>query len=863
VRNNVSIYGDENFSDSVSDDLQSLKSTADSAIDGINKIKNASNKSGSNKSASSNSANNSSGHQNAATNTGVNPNPNAGVGTAGSANAASSGAGAASGTASGAASSTAGGAAAGASTGAAAGSAAGGAAAGASTGAAAGSVAGPVGAAVGATVAVAGKPILKAIIVILVVLILVFSFTIMNLPRVIFGAIFDLFSFEEEIITVQDGATEIISEAYSAAYESIMALTLYNPEYDLELTQQNLIDLSGGATNVDMAYLMAAYSVSMQNLDGATGNDLKDKLRQVKNSLYRKETAVAVAQKPVPLEVPLYGDPYSVTVAVTPAVRAEVYYVIDGYKNISNTEGTRLPIYQPTRVTVVNDDGSTSVEDYRQLVENRYVYYSPSDSLRVPIMKAVRVQVPITPVTEVVTAYKEIGTTTITTSDPLPLYHEKEFDVLVSENQTETQTHLVEVGTVTHSIEMRDVKYIQATILPLNRNDLNEALGLDLNGIFYQPKFSSNPPTTNLKAVSDMTEKYLLLLKEQGIIINTGSGVPSGVPVAPPDLSAIAPDLIIEEMSDNRKLLIEIGAALCGKVPYFLGGGHGDNYGAGGLYFPAGWNDAWNNVEATVKSGGKAGQTRPLGLDCSGYVKWVYKTAFGYELFSSWAITDNMLSDQYTNRVDINDLRPGDLGVSDSHVAIYVGKNSAGKRMWMHSRDYDKPNGQDIWIATYYPEGHPDGFTHYRRVRAVEAELEGDNLRQEADLMTRLGLAASTTSDYDYTLPEYEWIAQLANQPESAPVTYSKTLKIKYYCQCPECSGSETTPLTQTGKEYRVGVVASKELETGSVVSLFGKLFTVDDEYIGAEDDVIYVYIPNHDLFSKLATRVVSVPVYR
>lgn len=71
------------------------------------------------------------------------------------------------------------------------------------------------------------------------------------------------------------------------------------------------------------------------------------------------------------------------------------------------------------------------------------------------------------------------------------------------------------------------------------------------------------------------------------------------------------------------------------------------------------------------------------GLDCSGFVKWVYWTALGEEpaFSSTWSITES----NETKLVEISyeELQPGDIGLrrtSDSgHTGIY-----AGNGMWIH-----------------------------------------------------------------------------------------------------------------------------------------------------------------------------------
>jgi len=323
----------------------------------------------------------------------------------------------------------------------------------------------------------------------------------------------------------------------------------------------------------------------------------------------------------------------------------------------------------------------------------------------------------------------------------------------------------------------------------------------------------------------------------------------SNLSIEAPDIQALYPGLIIPPCSDNRLFLLEIGASLVGKVPYFFGGNHGSNY------CHPGWNEEWNTEIRTVTGGSKAGQKLPFGLDCSGFVKWTYATAFGADIFGRSDYTGTMLNSSLTYPITADQLLPGDLGLSDGHVGIFAGYNKAGKRVWLHSRGY-MGDEDDIAFSTH------SGLVHFRRVAAVAERLEGNDLRQEADLMTRLGIAGADKSAIDYTDPEYQWIAHLQDQPAQSLIKYQKEFEIKYYCMCPDCTGKETRGLTSSGQQYRTGIVASKDLPIGTKIGLYGKIFTVQDTVQNAEANTIYVYLPQHRLLSVVRNRKLNIPVY-
>ena len=128
----------------------------------------------------------------------------------------------------------------------------------------------------------------------------------------------------------------------------------------------------------------------------------------------------------------------------------------------------------------------------------------------------------------------------------------------------------------------------------------------------------------------------------------------------------------------TRKELINIAKSINGKVPYFWGGKSN-----------AGFNPQWGRPTKVTAGVSRTTRTlRPFGLDCSGYVDWVYKTAgFG-----------NILNDGTTGQwnnsypIEPQELKIGDLAFKQppswagiNHIGIYIGISSAGERLFIHS----------------------------------------------------------------------------------------------------------------------------------------------------------------------------------
>ena len=117
-----------------------------------------------------------------------------------------------------------------------------------------------------------------------------------------------------------------------------------------------------------------------------------------------------------------------------------------------------------------------------------------------------------------------------------------------------------------------------------------------------------------------------------------------------------------EELSFTRRYTISVAKALIGKVPYEWGGKSSK----------AGYDSSW----WTLQTNGKQ-----KGLDCSGFVQWVFRTA-GLSCWNSISSTQQILKNTTTITKDA--LIPGDLGLLNNgnainHVGIYIGDG-----YWIH-----------------------------------------------------------------------------------------------------------------------------------------------------------------------------------
>jgi cell wall-associated NlpC family hydrolase len=152
-------------------------------------------------------------------------------------------------------------------------------------------------------------------------------------------------------------------------------------------------------------------------------------------------------------------------------------------------------------------------------------------------------------------------------------------------------------------------------------------------------------------------------------------------------------NLLPEDISEDRRAVIEFALSSVGKVPYYWGG-KASRAGYEG-------NQFGSLVGADIKG-------RVLkGLDCSGWINWVYWSALGqrlpYESTSGLAVLGSKISrDQ---------LQPGDIVVrtgEDAHVIMFLGWTEDGKILCIHESSAGVNN---VTVATrdaYWP--------YYRRL---------------------------------------------------------------------------------------------------------------------------------------------------
>jgi len=211
----------------------------------------------------------------------------------------------------------------------------------------------------------------------------------------------------------------------------------------------------------------------------------------------------------------------------------------------------------------------------------------------------------------------------------------------------------------------------------------------DMEFVMSKLRFNDEQCSWSRRLVSNFTEQYPYLAQQYGEL--TQEEINKLIKNAP------------EFSSKLQEKLYETALSIVGRVKYFWGGKSS-----------AGWNDKWGEPTLVTFPGNETtGKYIPLGLDCSGYVDWVYKTAGIGNMLSSggtayqWGQSYPISSDE----LQIGDLAflqmPNSSGIN--HVGIYIGKDEDNNNLYAHSQ----------WGTGVTVDGYK-GFKYFRRVVRFE-----------------------------------------------------------------------------------------------------------------------------------------------
>ena len=141
------------------------------------------------------------------------------------------------------------------------------------------------------------------------------------------------------------------------------------------------------------------------------------------------------------------------------------------------------------------------------------------------------------------------------------------------------------------------------------------------------------------------------------------------------DIQKILADLPAE-LSEARQQVVEKALSLVGKVNYFWGG----------KSLVLGWDSRWGQLTQVWAAGSQTtGTYRPYGLDCSGFVDWVFYNASG----GAYVIGHGggaYAQHTYCTDISWSEAQPGDLAFypEDAHIGIVGGRDENGNLLIIH-----------------------------------------------------------------------------------------------------------------------------------------------------------------------------------
>ena len=129
-----------------------------------------------------------------------------------------------------------------------------------------------------------------------------------------------------------------------------------------------------------------------------------------------------------------------------------------------------------------------------------------------------------------------------------------------------------------------------------------------------------------------------------------------------------------EAVSEKRKATVKTAFSLVGKVSYFWGGKSS----------AIGWDSRWGTPKKVTATGSNTtGMTIPYGLDCSGFVDWVFNNTFGVVVGHGGGARSQY---SYCRKISWAEAQPGDLVFYPDlgHVGIVAGYDGERNVLIVH-----------------------------------------------------------------------------------------------------------------------------------------------------------------------------------
>lgn len=165
-----------------------------------------------------------------------------------------------------------------------------------------------------------------------------------------------------------------------------------------------------------------------------------------------------------------------------------------------------------------------------------------------------------------------------------------------------------------------------------------------------------------------------------------------------------------EDLSPEREAVVRTACSLVGKVNYFFGG----------KSLVIGWDARWGELRQVTAAGSSTtGTYRPYGVDCSGFVDWVFYNATN----GSYIIGHGggaMSQHSYCTPISWDDALPGDLVFysDDSHVGIVGGRDANGDLLIIHCASGHN-NVVITGVSGFTTVGRPQNFYISQRIPLI------------------------------------------------------------------------------------------------------------------------------------------------
>lgn len=179
----------------------------------------------------------------------------------------------------------------------------------------------------------------------------------------------------------------------------------------------------------------------------------------------------------------------------------------------------------------------------------------------------------------------------------------------------------------------------------------------------------------NMTAIYNFSEKQNTLLEELLAERDTLLELIGEVTFISAEAAEVIENLP-DDISPERKAVIKAACSLVGKVNYFWGG----------KSLIIGWDSRWGTLQkVTADESPTTGTYRPYGMDCSGFVDWVFYNASDGEYIISHG-GGATAQHSYCYAISWNEAMLGDLVFypDDEHVGIVAGRDEDGNLLIIH-----------------------------------------------------------------------------------------------------------------------------------------------------------------------------------